>query len=328
MNDKPETSFPIGDWFNAGEKISECDMDVAEAQIRLYAHKAGLPPESQEVNASVASMRQAAADQNSSLSGTPDMLVRVDGDFLKSISTGGRGAGWNAKQLALLGISWPPTHGWRKRLKKKLITSELARELKAISGVEKKRSDKLPSVSKPVAKKRVIETPARVSPKAEPALQIWTDGSAWPNPGPGGWGWHSSDGKERYGGARHTTNNRMEMTAILEALIELPDGAEAVVYSDSQYCVKGLTDWRDGWRKKGWRRKGEDIPNRDLWIALEAQLERVQPTMRWVRGHNGDHGNERADALAEAGRMSASPDAKPEPSHTEKRSTFRRAPRP
>ena len=159
-------------------------------------------------------------------------------------------------------------------------------------------------------------------------MEIWTDGSAWPNPGPGGWGWHSSDGREASGGERRTTNNRMEMTAILQALIELPDNAGATVYSDSQYCVKGLTEWRAGWRKRNWMKKGEPMVNRDLWLALEAQMRRVGPIMKWVRGHNGDVGNERADRLAERGRMGATPGAIEEPEHTEKRRVFQRAPRP
>lgn len=134
-------------------------------------------------------------------------------------------------------------------------------------------------------------------------MQIWTDGSCEPNPGPGGWGWHGDDGRQAYGGQPNTTNNRMEMTAILNALVELPDGCEVVVYSDSQYCIKGLTAWRAGWKRKNWTRRGEAIPNRDLWLALEAQLLRLKVEFRWVRGHDGNEGNERADALANEGRI-------------------------
>lgn len=105
-----------------------------------------------------------------------------------------------------------------------------------------------------------------------------------------------------YGGEMDTTNNRMEMKAILQALRKLPDGAAVRVFSDSQYCVKGLTDWRAGWRRKNWMKKGGPMPNRDLWIALEEQISRVRATFVWVRGHNGDSGNERADELANLGR--------------------------
>ena len=135
-------------------------------------------------------------------------------------------------------------------------------------------------------------------------MEIWTDGSAWPNPGPEGWGWHSSDGREASGGERRTTNNRMEMTAILQALIELPDNAGATVYSDSQYCVKGLTEWRAGWRKRNWMKKGEPMINRDLWLALHEETKRVHVSFRWVRGHSGVAGNELADRLATEGRLS------------------------
>lgn len=137
-------------------------------------------------------------------------------------------------------------------------------------------------------------------------MRIWTDGACQPNPGHGGWGWHRSDGVERCGGESNTTNNRMEMTAILKALAELPDGVQpgsAVVYSDSQYCVKGLTIWRAGWRKKSWRKKGVDMLNRDLWLELEDEMNRVQPRLEWVKGHNGHDGNEKADQLAEMGRQ-------------------------
>lgn len=134
-------------------------------------------------------------------------------------------------------------------------------------------------------------------------MEIWTDGACEPNPGIGGWAWHNSLGERDFGGVRETTNNRMEMTAILEALRKLPTGAEATIYSDSQLCVKGLTIWRGGWKKKLWRKKGGDMPNRDLWIELEAQLARTRPTFKWVKGHSGNPGNEKADRLAERGRQ-------------------------
>lgn len=133
-------------------------------------------------------------------------------------------------------------------------------------------------------------------------MEIWTDGSCHPNPGPGGWGYVRSDGVEACGGERKTTNNRMEMKAILEALIKLPDGHRVTIYSDSQYCVKGLTTWRKGWKRKGWRKKGADMPNRDLWIELEGHLERIDITVKWVRGHDGNWMNEKADNLANDGR--------------------------
>ncbi len=136
-------------------------------------------------------------------------------------------------------------------------------------------------------------------------MEIWTDGACEPNPGRGGWAYTRSDGFEEIGGHIMTTNNRMEMTAILMALRKLPDGARATIYSDSQYCVKGLTVWRSGWRRKGWMKKTGDMPNRDLWLELEEEMIRCQADIRWVKGHAGDVGNERADVLAEQGRQRA-----------------------
>lgn len=139
--------------------------------------------------------------------------------------------------------------------------------------------------------------------------EIWTDGACEPNPGRGGWGYRMCrpDGciVEDCGGEASTTNNRMEMTAILMALRAIGDGDEVTVYSDSQYCINGLTVWAKGWKKRNWMKKGEPMLNRDLWLALEAEKARVRATFRWVRGHAGNVGNERADALASAGRTVA-----------------------
>lgn len=139
-------------------------------------------------------------------------------------------------------------------------------------------------------------------------MLIWTDGACDPNPGIGGWGWHRSDGASQVGGEARTTNNRMELTAILRAMQALPDGAAAVIHSDSTYCVNGLTVWAKSWAKRNWMQKGhnksEPLANRDLWLALEAEKKRVSVKFKWVRGHNGDPGNERADKLANEGRAS------------------------
>lgn len=132
-------------------------------------------------------------------------------------------------------------------------------------------------------------------------MEIWTDGSCFPNPGPGGWGWHRSDGRSDCGGAANTTNNRMELVAILMALREVPDGARVTVYSDSQYCVFGLTKWSDSWKRRAWSKKGVPMPNRELWLLLEEQKSRVDARFEWIRGHSGDPGNERADELAALG---------------------------
>ena len=135
----------------------------------------------------------------------------------------------------------------------------------------------------------------------------WTDGGCEPNPGKGGWGYvlKDSSGKEieaKCGGDAQTTNNRMEMTAILRALQAVPDGARIKVFSDSSYCVNGLTKWRAGWQKKRWMKAGKPMLNRDLWLLLEGQLGRVFASFEWVKGHAGNQDNERADRLAAQGR--------------------------
>jgi ribonuclease HI len=135
-------------------------------------------------------------------------------------------------------------------------------------------------------------------------VEIWTDGSCLVNPnGPGGWTAIVVTGgttEELVGGDPSTTNNRMELTAVLRGLEHAPAGSTVTVISDSQYVVKGLTTWRHGWRKKGWRKRdGEAVLNVDLWKALDSAVERhATVTATWVRGHNGDSNNDRADLLA------------------------------
>jgi ribonuclease HI len=141
------------------------------------------------------------------------------------------------------------------------------------------------------------------------AIQIFSDGACRGNPGPGGWGAllrYREHEKTLHGGEPNTTNNRMELTAILRAMQKLPDGAEATIFSDSQYCVNGLTVWKNGWKRRNWMKQGKAIPNRDLWMLLDAQQCRVRARFEWVRGHDGNPGNERADRMAEAARESIS----------------------
>ena len=137
-------------------------------------------------------------------------------------------------------------------------------------------------------------------------VTISTDGACSGNPGPGGWGAilsYKGAEKALSGGAARTTNNRMELIGILMARKALPDAASAVIYSDSQYCVNGLTSWHAKWVKKDWKRKdGTDMPNRDLWLLLHQENQRVVVSYSWVRGHCGNEGNERADRLASQGR--------------------------
>lgn len=138
-------------------------------------------------------------------------------------------------------------------------------------------------------------------------VQIYTDGACKGNPGPGGWGVLLRSGtseKELFGGERATTNNRMELQAVIEALSALKTPCAVTLYLDSEYVRKGITEWIAGWKAKGWRTAArQPVKNVELWQRLDALVasggHRID--WRWVRGHSGDPGNERADALANKG---------------------------
>ena len=136
-------------------------------------------------------------------------------------------------------------------------------------------------------------------------IDIFTDGACSGNPGPGGWGAilrAESKEKELWGGEPHTTNNRMEMLAVIRALEALTRPAEVRVYTDSQYVQKGISEWIKGWKARGWKTAAkEPVKNEDLWRTLDilANMHKVQ--WLWVKGHAGHPENERADALARRG---------------------------
>ncbi len=136
---------------------------------------------------------------------------------------------------------------------------------------------------------------------------IYTDGACKGNPGPGGWGALLRSGKaekELFGGEAETTNNRMELTAVIEALAALKRPCRVTLYLDSEYVRKGITEWLPGWKARGWRTAArQPVKNADLWQRLDALVQGSghQIEWRWVKGHAGDPGNERADALANRG---------------------------
>ncbi|MCA3252335.1 MAG: ribonuclease HI [Rubrivivax sp.] len=136
-------------------------------------------------------------------------------------------------------------------------------------------------------------------------MQAWTDGACRGNPGPGGWGVWLRSGtheKELFGGEPLTTNNRMELTAVIEALASLRRRCRVTVHTDSAYVKNGITGWIHSWKARGWRTAdGKPVKNIDLWQRLDALNASHDVHWRWVRGHSGDAGNERADALANRG---------------------------
>ncbi|MBW1883838.1 MAG: ribonuclease HI [Deltaproteobacteria bacterium] len=136
-----------------------------------------------------------------------------------------------------------------------------------------------------------------------PDSGIFTDGSCDPNPGPGGWGWVWVENGEiieqGHGREPDTTNNRMELRALIEAFKRLPDDRELVVLTDSQLCANTINEWAPGWERRGWKRKSGPIKNLDLVQELYAlALGKPSIELRWIRAHEGSRWNEYADALA------------------------------
>jgi ribonuclease HI len=136
-------------------------------------------------------------------------------------------------------------------------------------------------------------------------VELFTDGACRGNPGPGGWGVLLRYGKHEkrlYGGERNTTNNRMELTAVIEGLKTLKRPCRVGVTTDSQYVKNGITQWIHNWKKNGWKTAArKPVKNEDLWRALDAEVSRHQVEWHWVRGHAGHPENELADQLANRG---------------------------
>jgi ribonuclease HI len=136
-------------------------------------------------------------------------------------------------------------------------------------------------------------------------IEIYTDGACKGNPGPGGWGALLRSGeheKEIFGGERHTTNNRMEITAVIESLKLVKKKAKVFIYTDSTYVKDGISSWIKQWKINGWKTSAKKpVKNEELWRELDLLVSQHQIEWVWVKGHAGDEGNERADALANKG---------------------------
>ena len=139
----------------------------------------------------------------------------------------------------------------------------------------------------------------------ERVVEVYADGACKGNPGPGGWGVLLIEGsreRELHGGEPATTNNRMELTAVIRALEALPQGSRVRLYTDSQYVQKGMKEWIHDWKRRGWRTAdNKPVKNDDLWKHLDELARNHKVEWHWVRGHDGHPGNERADALANKG---------------------------
>lgn len=135
-----------------------------------------------------------------------------------------------------------------------------------------------------------------------PHVIIFTDGACDPNPGPGGWAALLKSGRKEKvltGSELKTTNNRMELTAAIQALQSLNKSCRIDFYTDSEYLKRGITEWLPNWRKRNWKRKDGVLANIDLWQALDEAVKLHTISWNWVRGHAGNHENERVDRLAQ-----------------------------
>jgi ribonuclease HI len=144
-----------------------------------------------------------------------------------------------------------------------------------------------------------------LTPAIKKSIEIYTDGACRGNPGPGGWGALLINGqheKTLHGGEPETTNNRMELTAAIEALNALSKRRNVILYTDSKYVMDGINKWMPNWKKRGWKTAAKKtVKNKDLWQALDEAVQRHDIDWRWVKGHSDNPGNDVADELANQG---------------------------
>jgi len=225
-----------------------------------------------------------------------------------------RQAAFFAQQLIGSRIKFPPQG---EDMMPTLFLIQAAIDTKGLRDYRAPKREKPPKTTK---KGENLKTrPSFDADAVETGVHIFCDGAAVPNPGAGGWGVVVyEDGREiasTCGGDAEATNNQMELTGLLNAIVQAKrlGGRPATIWCDSQYAVKGVNEWRHGWKAKGWNRGGPDakpenriLMNADLWKAIDEEISGTAfITVRWVKGHAGVAGNERADELAEQGRQQA-----------------------
>lgn len=191
---------------------------------------------------------------------------------------------------------WRPAVCWPCKSKNKSANSKTSKSKSASKS--RKRSTRKKGPEELLSRQQVLDKYTE-----GPLDGVFTDGACSGNPGPGGWGVVQVDNDtiltERFGSATRTTNNRMEMTALIEAYRLLPEDAETTIWSDSNLCVRTLNEWAAGWKKRGWKRKTGPVENLDL-VQEAHDLHSRHPgvTLRWIKAHNGSRYNEYADCLA------------------------------
>ena len=173
------------------------------------------------------------------------------------------------------------------------------------AGAARPAAKRTPTRSASVREGNLTAAEVLASFTAGPTDGVFTDGAADPNPGPGGWGAvyvvNNEIVAEREGHEAHTTNNRMELSALIAGVTLVPEGTPVVIYTDSQLCVSTITQWAAGWEKRGWKRKGGEIKNLELVQELyDIFMRRPELELRWIAAHSGYRWNEYADCLAAA----------------------------